>query len=169
MNRCLLPLFLIAVFVVAGCAAVERPRFGPGPPGIVAPSQFKSLSAAPVKGDAAVFAFNRMRGAPAEMLFALEDMIEEEAAARKINLAEPDDPSVTYLVQGYISTVGDLHSVLLVYVWDVFDRFGTRIHRFSGQETAPGSGSDPWSGVTREVMGSAARDTLDAMAEWIRE
>ena len=157
-----------AAAVLAGCAASNTSLLGAGPPGI-RPSQIGTLSVAPIKGDAARFAFQPMSGAPAAMLFALEDLINEEAAARKINLVEPTDPGATYIVRGYISAVGDPHSALMVYVWDVFDKSGTRIHRFSGQETAPGSGSDPWSGVTRSIMADAARETIDSMAEWIRE
>ena len=154
--------------LLTACSASDRSLLGPGPPGI-RPAQIKTLSVEPIKGAAARFAFQPMSGAPAEMLFALEDLIKEQAVARNINLVEPGDPTATYIVRGYISAVGDPHSALMVYVWDVFDTSGTRIHRFSGQETAPGSGSDPWSGVTRDIMADAARETIDSMAEWIRE
>ena len=157
-----------AAALLTACTATDGSLLGPGPPGI-RPSQIRTLSAAPIKGDAARFAFQPMSGAPAEMLFALEDLIKEEAVARKINLVEPGDPTANYIVRGYISAVGDPHSALMVYVWDVFDPSGTRIHRFSGQETAPGSGSDPWSGVTLDIMADAARETIDSLAEWIRE
>lgn len=159
---------LAVALMVSGCAAVEAPRFGPGPPGIK-PNQIKTLGSAPIRGEAARFAFQPITGAPAEMLFALEDLIKVEAKTRGINLVAAGDPSATYTVKGYISAVGDPHSALMVYVWDVYDMAGTRIHRFTGQEVAPGSGSDPWSGVTKEIMADAARETVDAMAEWIRD
>lgn len=160
-------LAVLAMLLVTGCASIEAPRVGTGPP-TVYPGQLKRLSAAPVKGDAATFAFRPMSGAPAEMLFQLEDDIKKEATVRDIRLVAADDPAAVYYVQGYISAVGDTHSALMVYVWDVFYQ-GNRIHRFSGQEPAPGSGSDPWSGVTENTVAAAARETIDAMAEWIRE
>ena len=159
---------LALCLLAAGCSSIPTPSLGPGPPGF-RPSQIGSLSAAPVRGEAAVFAFQPVSGAPAEMVFALEDLIVEEAAARKINLTDPADPAATYHVQGYVTALGDTHSGTMSYVWDVFDAGGVRIHRFSGEETVEGSGADPWSGVKQSDMASAARKTVDAMAEWIRE
>jgi len=160
-----------AAMLLASCATIDVPRVpnvgGAGPPGIRT-SEIRQLGDAPVRGEDAVFAFQPITGAPADMIYALEDLIEEEAKARNIRLVEPGDPDATYVVQGYVSAVGDPHSALMAHVWDVSDAQGNRLHRFSGQEVAPGSGSDPWSGVTRGTMADAARETVDAMAEWIR-
>ena len=154
--------------VVAGCATVDPGTLvGPGPP-TLKPSQAKNLSNAPIRGDAAIFAFQPMSGAPAEMIYALEDSIVTEAAARRINLVAADDLTATYIVRGYISAVGDAHNVIMVYVWDIFDRTGTRVNRISGQEIAGGSGSDPWAGVETKNIDAAARDTIDTLADWIR-
>ncbi len=160
-------LVLLAI-VVAGCASTERPRLGGAGPPTIKVSQFKDLSTAPVRGNAAVFAFRPITGAPAEMIFALEDSLEREAAIRRINVAPVGDPSVTYTVQGYISAVGDPHSALMVYVWDIFDQNGVFIHRLTGQEVTGGSGADPWAGVSKATMAAAARQTMDAMATWVR-
>ena len=64
--------------------------------------------------------------------------------------------------------IGDVNHVILVYVWDVDDAAGNRIHRFSGQEPTSGGGVDPWTAVTLKVMDDTARDTIDALADWSR-
>jgi hypothetical protein len=102
------------------------------------------------------------------MLFRMEDKVKEQAASRRLTLVAEDDPTVTYVVKGYLSAVGDANGALMVYVWDVFDTSGTRLHRVSGQEPAPGSGADPWAGVTVSVIDTAARETIDALADWTR-
>jgi hypothetical protein len=53
-------------------------------------------------------------------------------------------------------------------VWDVYDADGNRIHRFTGQEPTGGGGADPWTAVTVEVIDDAARETIDALADWAR-
>jgi len=159
---------VLLVLVVAGCSTIDPGTLvGPGPP-TLKPAQAKTLSNAPIRGDAAIFAFQPMSGAPAEMIYALEDSIKAEALAPHLNLVPADDLTATYIVRGYISAVGDAHNVIMVYVWDIFDRTGTRVNRISGQEIASGSGSDPWAGVETKNMGAAARDTIDTLANWIR-
>ena len=57
-------------------------------------------------------------------------------------------------------------SDVLVYVWDVFDRDGRRLHRFSGQETGSGSVVDPWQGIKEATVRDAARSAIDDLKAW---
>ena len=157
---------LVLALVLAACTPTERPRLGPPTLGL---NQARGLGAAPVKGSEAVrFAFTTVTGVPAEMRFALEKDLKKYAATRNLTIAIEDDPTATYRIKGYLSAVGDVNGTLLVYTWDVYDTGGTPLHRISGQQTASGSISDPWAGIGTAQIDDAARETIDALADWIR-
>lgn len=116
----------------------------------------------------AKFAFAPVTGAPATVLTNISAELGKEAYAQQVSLVPVDDPAATYIVKGYLSAVGDASGTIVVYVWDVFDRSGKRVHRISGQETAPGAGVDPWRGVDRSTASSVARQTISAIVAWGR-
>ncbi len=152
---------------LAGCVAMQQPKLGPGPP-VIAPTKVLTLGAAPVKGADVTFAVSTVTSIPGEFAIALDESLKRYAATRKVNIVSQDSPSATYRVSGYISAIGDTNRVMLVYVWDVFDGNGNRLHRFSGQEPAGMGGADPWTAVTTKVIDDAARQTVDALADWVR-
>ena len=166
-DRLRLAAILIIAVAVAACVPMERPRLGEGPPPIPV-KKIKTLGAAPVKGAAVRIAFATVTGTPAQMRFTLEDSLKSYAATRNLVVVPPDDPSATYYVKGYLSAIGDTSGTLLVYVWDVYDRGGTALHRISGQQTGGGSEADPWVGVGSGEIDAAARETIDKIADWVR-
>ncbi len=157
------PVVVLAV-ALAACMA-ERPPLGPP---VISPTKIGKLGPAPVKGTQATFAFQTVTSVPGEFMFALDDDLKSAAAARGLAVLPADDPTATYQVKGYLSAVGDVNGILLVYVWDVFDKSGTRLHRFSGQQSAKGKGADPWSGVTTDMIDTAAGETIDKLVDWTR-
>lgn len=164
----LLPVLALAA-VLSACVAerlAQRPDLGPP---VIAPTKLKTLGPAPVRAPVASFAFDPVENVPGEFVFAMEDALKAYAPTRNLALASQDDAdAATYRVRGYLSAIGDTHRVLLVYVWDVFDAAGNRVHRVSGQEPAPGGGADPWSAVEAAMIDVAARETIDALADWVR-
>lgn len=162
-------LTLLAVTTaLAGCSPmrVPMPKMGEGPPN-VGVKQAIRMGPAPIKGNDARFVFVDIKGAPAQQRMAFEKAITEEATTRKLNVVQPNDPSATYVVKGYLSAIGDRAGTLLVYVWDVTDMTGKRLHRVSGQESAGGSSNDPWSGISDEAVTTAASRTIDDLIAWI--
>ncbi len=162
-------LTLLAVTTaLAGCSpvSVPMPKMGKGPPN-VGVKQAIRMGPAPIKGNDARFAFVQINGAPATQKMAFEKAIDREALARKLNVVEANDPTATYVVKGYLSAIGDSGGTLLVYVWDVTDLTGKRLHRVSGQEPASGSSSDPWSGINEDAVTTAASRTIDDLIAWI--
>lgn len=157
---------LILVAVASACTPAERPRLGPPAMGI---NQVRGLGAAPVKSSQqARFAFITVTGVPAQMRFDLERSLRKYAATRSLTISIEDDPTATYRIKGYLSAVGDVNGTLLVYTWDVYDTAGAPLHRLSGQQTAPGSESDPWAGIGTAQIDDAARETIDELADWVR-
>lgn len=116
----------------------------------------------------AKFAFAPVTGAPATVLTNVSAQLGKEAFAQQVTLVPTDDPAATYIVKGYLSAVGDASGTILVYVWDVFDRSGRRVHRISGQEAAPGANRDPWSGIDTATTTDMARQTISALVAWGR-
>jgi len=125
------------------------------------------VKSAPIKGDAAKFAIVEINGAPTTQRMAMSRALEAAAAERKINLVPEADPSATYLIKGYLSAITDTAGGSLVYVWDVADSSGKRLHRVTGREATGGGSFDPWSKINDEALGSAAESTIDDLANWI--
>ena len=157
---------LAAALGLGACNVVPMPKMGEGPPAVGVKSAIR-LGPAPIKGADAKFAFADVTGAPATHAIAFERAIAEEANLRKLNIVPKGDPTATYLVKGYLSAIGDSGGTLLVYVWDVTDTSGRRLHRVSGQEPAGGSSTDPWSGVNTEAVTNAASRTVDDLVAWV--
>lgn len=114
----------------------------------------------------AKFAFAPVTGAPATVLINISAALGREAYAQQMTLVPVDDPAVTYTVKGYLSAVGDASGTIVVYVWDVLDRSGRRVHRVSGQQQAAGAQRDPWSSVDNATASDIARQTIEAMVAW---
>lgn len=164
-NRPFAAIFLAAALALSGCVS------GPAGKG---PSTFGADGAAatqgaPIKGDKARFAFAPVNGAPLDVLRDMSSAMNQEAVAHKLKVVPNGDPSATYLVKGYLSAIGDGSGTTLVYVWDILDTNGVRLHRITGQEAGRPAASDPWSGIQAPTVTVAARRTLDALSEWVRE
>jgi hypothetical protein len=153
---------------LAGCSPVRvpMPKMGEGPPNVGVKQAFR-MGPAPIKGSDAKFTFAQINGAPATQRMAFEKALKKEAQIRKLNIVQENDPAATYVVKGYLSAIGDSRGTLLVYVWDVTDMTGKRLHRVSGQEPGGGSASDPWSGIDDEAVNIAAGRMVDDLVAWI--
>jgi hypothetical protein len=147
------------MILAAGCTTS---RFEP-PPGTGA-----SVTA-PVKGAAARFAFAPIEGVPVPILQAMSGALNQQAVANRVNVVPANDPSAVYTVRGYLSAVAEGPNAKLVYVWDVVDRQGTRLHRVTGQEIGGAyRNGDPWTGIGLGNVNEAARKTMESLANWVR-
>lgn len=70
-----------------------------------------------------------------------------------------------YVLKGYFSEVPDSGATTVIYVWDVTDVAGNRLHRIQGQAKAEGSGG--WSTVSASIMQAIADRTIDDLAAWL--
>lgn len=125
--------------------------------------------AAPVRGEAAKFAFAPIEGVPIPVLQAMSNALNQEAVAKRVNVVPATDPGAVYTVRGYLTAVAEGQNAKLVYVWDVMDRQGTRLHRVTGQEIGGTyRNNDPWTGIGVTNITDAARKTMDALATWVK-
>lgn len=157
-NRRGLAILLVAAVFLAGCTATRLGQ-GPNQPSV----------RPPVTGAAAVFAFAPVEGVPVPILQALSAALNREAVAQHLNVVPNNDPSKVYEVRGFISAIADGQTTRLVYVWDVVDRNGARLHRITGQEAGgtPTQASDPWTGIGHETVNLAAKKTVAQLLQWV--
>lgn len=152
---------IVAIGLLAGCS---------GGPSLDIFNQSRSATAASpgVNIAEAKFAFAPVTGGPPEEISTLSKQIAQNAEAAGLTLVQQGDPSTTYLVKGYLSAVGGSSGTVVIYVWDVLDTSGARLHRISGQENSGASSGDPWAGVSNKTLSTIARDTVGQLAAWLR-
>ena len=118
-----------------------------------------------VQSDARV-QFAPVIGATAEASTPLAARLTARANARGINLVGAGGASATHIMRGYFSAISDNGETTVIYVWDVVDPSGNRIHRIQGQAKSSGTG-DGWSGVQSATMEAIADQTVDQLASWL--
>jgi hypothetical protein len=152
--------------LIAACAPVEAPRLGSGPP-VLSPKTLKTLSKPAPSATDVEFALDPITNAPGEMIYAFEDTLKAAASTRQLKIVDAGDQTATYRLKAYLSAVGDYSGTLMIYVLDVFDSSGQRVHRVSGQVNAGGSLSDPWANIKDTgVVNQAAQEAVDALGNW---
>jgi len=103
-------------------------------------------------------------GTPAEALPPLEDGLNERARER--GLAVETAENATLVVNGYFSTVAEDGGTLIIYVWDVTDKAGNRLHRLQGQHKVSTT-SGGWEAVKPETIKRIGERTIDELVDWI--
>ncbi|RUZ73871.1 hypothetical protein EN914_37055 [Mesorhizobium sp. M7A.F.Ca.CA.001.08.2.1] len=77
------------------------------------------------------------------------------------------------MLKGYFSTMSEGADTTVIYVWDVYDPAGNRLHRINGQQKAPSvnsggsAGGDSWKGISPATMQAIADQTIDQFAAWL--
>ncbi len=105
-------------------------------------------------------------GAPVEAVTPLSRRLGAEARSGGLTIRSASDNSARYILKGYFSAMNDNGKTTVVYVWDVLDSGGARLHRIQGQETVAGTASDPWAVVPAQTMEGIARKTIRQYLDW---
>lgn len=127
---------------------------------------------------AAVLAKTRLQiapivGASVEAATPLTAELQARAKQRGITLAGSQDQTATHVLKGYFSTMSEGKDTTVIYVWDVYDPSGNRLHRINGQMKAPsansgaGGGADSWKAVAPATMQAIADQTIDQFAAFL--
>ena len=111
--------------------------------------------------------FDPIVGATVEAATPLTERLAISARARGIRLAGSTDPSTTHVLKGYFSALSEGKETTIIYVWDVYDPAGHRLHRINGQQKTPSNGSDGWSAVSPSTMQTIADLTIDQLTAWL--
>ncbi len=135
----------------------------PAQPQAQAPTQVASLPSGSAAGS---IRFLPIIGAPVEAVTPLSRQLGAEARAKGLAIKPSTDASAENILKGYLSAFDDGGNVTIVYVWDVLDPNGARLHRLQGQQTVPRRGTDPWGAVTDTTMQKIAAQTLNDYQAW---
>lgn len=106
-------------------------------------------------------------GAPVTVVTPLAHRINDDARAKGIELAGNNGTDATYVMKGYFSVLSEDNETTVLYVWDVMDASGNRLHRIQGQEKVPGASADSWSIVPASAMQSIADKTMQQYSSWL--
>lgn len=105
-------------------------------------------------------------GAPVEAVTPLSKRLGAEARAGGLTIRSASDNTSKHILKGYFSAMSDNGKTTVVYVWDVLDGSGARLHRIQGQETVSGTAADPWANVPARTMDGIARKTIRQYLDW---
>lgn len=124
-----------------------------------------SQPVAAIRTDARV-QFTPVVGATQEASAPLAARLAARAGQRGISLVGAGDSSATHVMRGYFSAISDNGQTTVIYVWDVVDGTGTRIHRIQGQARSP-STTGGWADIGTQTMEAIADQTIDQLAAWL--
>lgn len=184
MRRSRLPtVSLLAVAILCGCTrandVLEPSAIKPETPaaaetaGVPAPASQPATTASPGQA-ASTLAGTRLQiapivGATVEAATPLTERLAVRARERGITLAgSSSGQTPTLVLKGYFSAVTEGVETTVIYVWDVYDPAGNRLHRINGQQKAASAGGgDGWPAVTPSTMQAVADSTIDQLATWL--
>ncbi|RWC76956.1 MULTISPECIES: hypothetical protein [unclassified Mesorhizobium] len=111
-------------------------------------------------------------GASVDAATPLTAELQTRAKQRGITLAGSQDQTATHVLKGYFSTMTEGKDTTVIYVWDVYDPSGNRLHRINGQMKAPSTGSggsaaDSWKSVSPATMQAIADQTIDQFTAFL--
>ena len=106
-------------------------------------------------------------GAPVNVVTPLTHRINDDARAKGVELAGNGGADAAYVMKGYFSVLSEDNQTTILYVWDVMDASGNRLHRIQGQEKVPGAAADSWSVVPPSAMQSIADKTMQEYSTWL--
>ncbi|MGO1161798.1 hypothetical protein [Brucella pseudogrignonensis] len=106
-------------------------------------------------------------GAPVNVVTPLTHRINDDARAKGVELAGNGGTDAAYVMKGYFSVLSENNQTTILYVWDVMDASGNRLHRIQGQEKVPGAAADSWSVVPPSAMQSIADKTMQEYSSWL--
>lgn len=104
-------------------------------------------------------------GSTVEAVTPLTERFASRARERGIGLVGSTDPSTTHVLKGYFSAIPETQGTTVIYVWDVLDASGNRLHRIQGQMKAEGTGG--WQSVQPGTMQAIADTTVDQLSAWL--
>lgn len=105
-------------------------------------------------------------GAPVQAVTPLSKELGASARGNGLTIRSSSDQTAEHVLKGYLSAFSDGGKVTVVYVWDVLDNSGARLHRIQGQESVRGDGADAWSAVPPEVMKEIGIATIAEYMKW---
>ena len=106
-------------------------------------------------------------GPPQSSVSQLSSAIKRSASANSVTLLSGAQTGAKYQVKGYFSALDDGAGTRFIYIWDVLDAQGRKIHRISGEERTSSRGADPWSAVDSNMINNIVNRTMQDLRGWM--
>jgi len=175
---------LAVLLAAAGCTStgsalnVSTPSSGnamaaTAPSAATANSGTTASAAAPSAAELAAIApkthiqFAPIIGATTEAVGPLSQRLAADAKADGISIIPANTQGATHILKGYFSAFTEGQKTTVVYVWDVLDPSGNRLHRIEGQEVTGSDKGTGWSSVSPALMEKIADDTMRQFTAWL--
>lgn len=168
---------LAALLAAAGCTStgsalnVQTPSSG-NAMAATGPTTTTS-AAAPSPAELAAIApkthiqFAPIIGATTEAVGPLSQRLAADAKADGISIVPANTQGATHILKGYFSAFTEGQKTTVVYVWDVLDPSGNRLHRIEGQEVTASDKGAGWASVSPALMQKIADDTMKQFTAWL--
>jgi len=142
------------------------------PAGNVANTQVQEPTAQPEQQVASLDTGNAVtflpfEGAPASKTGSLTRALNVSGQSTGLAILPATRSGAKYKVKGYFSALNDGTGTMLVYVWDVVDASGKRLHRINGRERSNITRTDPWQAITDKELERVAADTTSRLKTWV--
>ncbi|MEM9331130.1 MAG: hypothetical protein AAGA53_07370 [Pseudomonadota bacterium] len=111
--------------------------------------------------------FLPVQGAPQAKVTQLSRSLRKSAETYGLAVVPSTQTGAKYQVKGYFSALNDGSGTILIYIWDILDKSGNRLHRINGQERTTSNKSDPWQAITEEELASVADATAQRLKSWV--
>lgn len=171
-----LPPITLAALLLAGCNSTESaltvekstsPSEVAAAPGAAAPAVPSSPAARAAALSATRLQFAPIIGAPVEKITPLSRRLTVRAQEKNLSIFPASEKSVTHILKGYFSLLNESGRITVLYVFDVIDPAGNRLHRISGQEVTRSTAANAsWESVPAALMEKIAERTMDEFAVW---
>ena len=170
--------FFFAGILLAGCNSTEStlnigggransPPISAVTPDVAAPAPSKSPAAQAAAISGTRMQFAPMIGAPVAQGTALSRRLTLRAKEKNLAIFPASEKNVTHILKGYFSLLNENGKLTVLYVFDVIDPSGNRLHRISGQESAGAAAArTAWESVPAPLMEKIADRTMDEFAVW---
>ena len=106
-------------------------------------------------------------GTSVEAATSLSERLSTAARQRGIRMTGSADPAATLMLRGYFTPLVEGKETTVIYVWDVYDPTGNRVHRISGQQKSASAGGEGWAAVPAASMQAIGDATIEQLATWI--
>lgn len=148
-------------------AATTPPRPGSAPAG--SPNMPAPTTGTQTAGlvSSARIQFAPIVGTSVEAATSLSERLAVRARERGIRMTGASDTGTTHMLKGYFTPLAEGKETTVIYVWDVYDPTGNRVHRISGQQKAASAGGDGWASVPSSAMQAIADATIDQLTAWL--
>ncbi|MBN9073715.1 MAG: hypothetical protein J0H34_19410 [Rhizobiales bacterium] len=162
-------LALLAALALAGCTNTETLQPTKQEAATAAASAAPAAAGAADGATAAIPRITALQLAPivgisVEAAAPLSERLVQRAKERGISMARAQAPA-SHVLKGYFSALAEGKETTVVYVWDLLDSEGNRLHRTQGQEKVPGGGG--WSSVKAATMQTIADRTIEDIGQWL--